>query len=1418
MGRFRKGAASFYIVAFATLILVIVASSFAINVISEMTRTSNDDLSQSAYDAALAGIEDAKIAFANYRSCVEKGFTYTGKMSDGDSVTCEDIMYWMHPSHADCDMVAHILGRIGKKQSGEVLIRETTGDGANNMNQAYTCAKIDTILSDYRASLSSSTTYKVVKVDLANQRANDIESIRFSWFSDRVGEIYNYSNILNDGIRMRVAFQPLNLTKAATPPTIALEMIQSAENFSMAQLRSPTTGSMTNRATAFLVPSSNTTLANKPNSVKIDASTLSIGVYDPAKNGNKLSAALFAATNNLSKNVPFVVYCPENTGKEFMCSTEIELPKPIGGDRNNNTFMFVVYLPYGKPDTDFAIEFCTVQGACSTSPSEMMAAGTGGVASLSGMQVTIDSTGRANDLYRRVEVRMESGDKSFAYAINALELTEKSDGTDSEMEKDMTVTSEYNTYTDLPDFSGVTTAMRSVRVYPRIDGVDYPAGSTDFKFDVYIDDSIVARNARTWSGNVRERSVVRVEAHSVEGYELVNGVISETISQNVTMKPEWVVAYYPVEVNTKIGSDVYDRGYEGFKYNIWLNNRLVGDGVEYYYNDHVKYNSIIKIQPIARAGRCTSEIVTMAIKRATTISVPWSGSCLPRLNVTTLIDGEPGPKDGFTFNVYMGEERTPLASNVTSFNQRLAAGSKIRVVANNVPGYDVSGGSTIEIARLEDDRTIQFKWVVKRYAVDVNPIIDDVVYEHGLTGYEFDVYLDGRKVATKVTDYYNTTGVPFGTRVTVKPYSVSGYVTSNIEKTVSNEALVLNPVWHRGKYKVDVNVIVNGTTYSHGVYGITFDVYVNGVLTANDVTDFYQDIDYGAKVRVKANNKSGFRITNGDMTKTVNGNISFSPIWASDTVSVYSFDVNSVVNGTEYSNGADGFTFSAYVSGNRVASNVIDLSAGVVGGSIVRIIANEKNSYTLTNGDDTKTANGALVFKPTWTRNTTTINYNGNGGSGSVASQVLYGGESVALRGNAFTWAGHTFTGWNTKANGTGTSYSAGNIYVAPQTLNNVVTLYAQWRESPKVTIAYNANGGTGTVASHTVFSGTAVTIKANGFSRNGYVFKGWNTKANGSGTGFSAGQSWTPIYETSTTVTLYAQWEVNAVVTIVYNANGGTGTVSSHSVNSGSAITIKANGFTRSGFTFNGWNTKPDGTGTSFAAGQSWTPNYSTSTEVILYANWNYNGTYIQDLTLATCQSNARNDSMTVADRRDNNLYKVRYIGSGDSARCWMVTNLKIAPGTTVTSALSNVTSDYKIPTRNCRNDSTGCTVSGADGSGNQTVYYNYCAATAGTICNHDEQGTYSVDICPKGWRLPTRTEATNVARFSALFSPVRSSATVVDNNTAAGDGFWWTSTYCCRSSWGNRQYLLHYSGGLSTTSSWNERNYQHFIRCVKK
>lgn len=87
--------------------------------------------------------------------------------------------------------------------------------------------------------------------------------------------------------------------------------------------------------------------------------------------------------------------------------------------------------------------------------------------------------------------------------------------------------------------------------------------------------------------------------------------------------------------------------------------------------------------------------------------------------------------------------------------------------------------------------------------------------------------------------------------------------------------------WNINSYQVDINSIVDGTTYSSGKSGYTFSVWVNGSKVATNVVDWSQKVNYGTKVRVVANAVSGYNITaNGDQTITVGtSNVTMNPTW-----------------------------------------------------------------------------------------------------------------------------------------------------------------------------------------------------------------------------------------------------------------------------------------------------------------------------------------------------------------------------------------------------------------------------------------------------------------------------------------------------------------------------------------------------------
>jgi uncharacterized repeat protein (TIGR02543 family) len=161
--------------------------------------------------------------------------------------------------------------------------------------------------------------------------------------------------------------------------------------------------------------------------------------------------------------------------------------------------------------------------------------------------------------------------------------------------------------------------------------------------------------------------------------------------------------------------------------------------------------------------------------------------------------------------------------------------------------------------------------------------------------------------------------------------------------------------------------------------------------------------------------------------------------------------------------------------------------------------------------------------------------------------------------------------------------------------------------EKPTVTVTFDKNKATsGTVPKkQTVSVGSSITLPEKGnLARTGYVFNGWNTKADGTGINYPAGITFTPTGD----VTLYAKWDpIGTTYTVTFNANGATGgTVPvAQQVTAGSSITLpSAGGLSRTGNTFGGWNTLATGDGTNFSAGSSYTP----AGDVTLYALWDIN------------------------------------------------------------------------------------------------------------------------------------------------------------------------------------------------------------------
>ena len=423
--KLKEGAASFYIVAISTLILVIVAASFAAVIISEVTRTSNDDLAQSAYDAALAGVEDAKLAFYSYQSCLENN----GSPIDASGLSCDEIKTWVESGNRDgqdpCDMVSVILGRKKENDNGEVLVQESNVN--NDMQQAYTCVKLSDA-ADYKTTLTAENPTKIMRAHFKDgDAAKSVQSVVVSWQRDTNVSQTKYSDLEKDGIFG--AETPL-------PPVISLGLVQTASTFTLDSF-DMTQGDSTNRGTIYLVPADNP-----------ETSEVVDGKYKVAWNGEANYVAsnryegFLKSNDKTAENLPYVVRCAD--GGEYACTATIALPEPVGGDRNNDTFMFVLSMPYADASTDVRLQFCIDAGGCYEVGKEEVDGKEKSVTTevpLDKVQIVIDSTGRANDLYRRVETRLEPADKAYPFPLYAIEVLGDSG---SLIDKNISPTCEWN--------------------------------------------------------------------------------------------------------------------------------------------------------------------------------------------------------------------------------------------------------------------------------------------------------------------------------------------------------------------------------------------------------------------------------------------------------------------------------------------------------------------------------------------------------------------------------------------------------------------------------------------------------------------------------------------------------------------------------------------------------------------------------------------------------------------------------------------------------------------------------------------------------------------------------------------------------------------------------------------------------------
>ena len=323
-------------------------------------------------------------------------------------------------------------------------------------------------------------------------------------------------------------------------------------------------------------------------------------------------------------------------------------------------------------------------------------------------------------------------------------------------------------------------------------------------------------------------------------------------------------------------------------------------------------------------------------------------------------------------------------------------------------------------------------------------------------------------------------------------------------------------------------------------------------------------------------------------------------------------------------------------------------------------------------------------------------------------------------------------------------------------------------------TIKYNKNAPSGvtingTMSDQKMTRGVSGNLSKNTFTHTYanhtlYEFREWNTESDGSGTSYSDEATVLNLAAADGEITLYAQWDViqytdlevvfdGAAISSFIAQSSEYGDVSTST--SGGTVEV-AMGKTYTimfdldvGYEFVEYQTTSGGTLGSATASPTTYVVSADNTTLMIVTNERVTPLYIQNLDSSVCSSTAK----LVTDIRDGQEYLVKRLADG---KCWMIDDLRLGSATitqTISSENTNISSNtsFTMPafsstlstnrsTPQANGSKAGQVINHfGDTTGKGGVYYNYCAATAGTVCNHNDTRNATEDICPAGWRLPT-------------------------------------------------------------------------------
>ena len=517
-------------------------------------------------------------------------------------------------------------------------------------------------------------------------------------------------------------------------------------------------------------------------------------------------------------------------------------------------------------------------------------------------------------------------------------------------------------------------------------------------------------------------------------------------------------------------------------------------------------------------------------------------------------------------------------------------------------------------------------------------------------------------------------------------------------------------------------------------------------------------------------------------------------------------------------------------------------------------VSNWTATTTLTNGYTYKTAPEATITSTSdqkATSQTATLSC-----TDSIGVNAYYFGTSTSPADTDYTTIDSTTSYSTTKTvSSAGTYYlfckdvdgntstSVNKVYYSYNVYNMWITVTGT--QTTYTTANYTQSSNTTYIAP----SGTTLTMSSIYTTPNSTyaTYIGYATTQPSSSTSATIASTSASATATLNANSTFSFWwnRVNYTITAAITPAGyGTVTVAGQrSQSSTSSITVRygesvtATASPASGKKFTKW------TGASTATTNPVTVANTTSNKTFTGNFANAGPTTMQEMTKAYCQSMSTNSTIELKDTRghvlgSNTTYTIKKMADGN---CWMIDNLRLPGGTTITSSDSDVTSNYTLPSSSTSgfDSDTGQFMydNPNNTNGYDSSYYSWLVAVAKTSSPSSTQ-YYNVptSICPKGWHLPSAYGASSQAgqssssvngQFRNLYTAYSSTVSTFNtgfNSVFAGlyysssfysggsRGYWWSSTV---SSSAYAYYLYALSSNVNPSYYDNRRNGRS-IRCV--